>query len=77
MSAPEIALPRLSRQVEHELDLRLSPETLRALLAEAGLSHQRTRSWQWSPDPDFCQKAERVLSLYAPARYGRLHPPAQ
>ena len=28
------------------------------------LSHQRTRSWKWSPDPDFAAKAERVLSLY-------------
>ena len=26
--------------------------------------HQRTRSWKWSPDPDFAAKAERVLGLY-------------
>jgi transposase len=42
----------------------LCPEALRQLLNEAGLSHQRTRSWKWSPDPDFRPKAERVLSLY-------------
>ena len=30
----------------------------------AGLSHQRTRSWKWSPDPEFQAKAERVLGLY-------------
>ena len=29
-----------------------------------GLSHQRIRSWKWSPDPDFAAKAQRVLSLY-------------
>jgi transposase len=42
----------------------LCPEALRQLLNDAGLSHQRTRSWKWSPDPDFRPKAERVLSLY-------------
>ena len=44
--------------------LALSATALRALLDDAGLSFQRTRSWKWSPDPDFAEKAERVLSLY-------------
>ena len=39
----------------------LSEEALRWALRHAGLSHQRTRSWKWSPDPDFQSKAERVL----------------
>ena len=42
----------------------LSEEALRQTLRRAGLSHQRTRSWKWSPDPDFAPKAERVLGLY-------------
>ena len=42
----------------------LCPETLRQILRGAGLSHQRTRSWKWSPDPHFKERAERVLSLY-------------
>jgi hypothetical protein len=42
----------------------LSEEALRRTLIDAGLSHQRTRSWKWSPDPDFQAKAERVLGLY-------------
>ena len=42
----------------------LGEETLRQVLIGVGLSHQRTRSWKWSPDPDFRPKAERVLSLY-------------
>lgn len=42
----------------------ISPTALRALLEAAGLSFQRTRSWKWSPDPDFKAKAQRVLSLY-------------
>lgn len=44
--------------------ISLSEETLRQTLICAGLSHQRTRSWKWSPDPDFAQKAARVLGLY-------------
>jgi transposase len=58
------SLPRLAEHVEAQLGLALCPETLRALLRDAGLSHQRTRSWKWSPDPDFRAKAERVLGLY-------------
>jgi transposase len=46
------------------MGISLSREALRRLLIDAGLSHQRTRSWKWSPDPDFRGKAERVLSLY-------------
>lgn len=42
----------------------LCPETLRQILRQAGLSHQRTRSWKWSPDPLFKERAERVLALY-------------
>ena len=42
----------------------LSEGALRQTLIGAGLSHQRTRSWKWSPDPDFRAKAERVLGLY-------------
>lgn len=42
----------------------LCEETLRQILHSAGLSHQRTRSWKWSPDPLFKERAERVLGLY-------------
>ncbi len=46
------------------IGVELSREALRQVLIDAGLSHQRTRSWKWSPDPEFRSKAERVLSLY-------------
>jgi transposase len=46
------------------MGISLSREALRQVLIDAGLSHQHTRSWKWSPDPDFRGKAERVLSLY-------------
>jgi len=56
----------LSKLAAHlaTMGVLLSEEALRQTLIGAGLSHQRTRSWKWSPDPDFTPKAERVLSLY-------------
>ena len=63
-----IALTRwsLAKLSEHlaSLGIELCEEALRLALRAAGLSHQRTRSWKWSPDPDFVAKAERVLGLY-------------
>src|SRR4051794_15259114 len=63
-----VALTRwsLAKLVEHlaGLGVVLCEEALRQTLRAAGLSHQRTRSWKWSPDPDFAPKAERVLGLY-------------
>ena len=46
------------------MGIELCEETLRQTLIDAGLSHQRTRSWKQSPDPAFAEKAERVLGLY-------------
>jgi transposase len=62
-----VALTRwsLAKLREHlaGMGVLLCEEALRQTLIGAGLSHQRTRSWKWSPDPDFAEKAERVLSL--------------
>ena len=44
---------KLARHLAERQIARISPTTVRALLNEAGLSFQRTRSWKWSPDPDF------------------------
>ena len=41
----------------------VSPRHLGTLLAEAGLSFQRTRTWKASPDPDYKEKAARILEL--------------
>jgi transposase len=60
---PRWSLARLARHLA-AMGILLSEEALRQTLIGAGLSHQRTRSWKWSPDPDFQAKAERVLSLY-------------
>jgi transposase len=63
-----VALTRwsLAKLAEHlaGLGIVLCEEALRQALRAAGLSHQRTRSWKWSPDPHFAPKAERVLGLY-------------
>jgi transposase len=57
------SLPKLRDQLA-TMGVDVSAETLRQILCAAGLCHQRTRSWKWSPDPDFTAKAERVLALY-------------
>jgi transposase len=57
------SLPRLAEHLDG-MGIELCSEALRQTLNAAGLSHQRTRSWKWSPDPDFQSKAERVLGLY-------------
>ncbi len=63
-----VALTRwsLAKLAEHlaGMGLVLSEEALRRTLISAGLSHQRTRSWKASPDPEFAEKAARVLGLY-------------
>ena len=45
--------------------MEISPAHLGRVLAEAGLSFQRTRTWKASPDPDYEAKAARVLALRA------------
>jgi transposase len=58
------SLPRLSHHLSERGILEVSPAHLGRILADAGLSFQRTRSWKASPDPDYEAKAERVLALY-------------
>ena len=58
------SITKLARHLGEQQIAVLSPTALRGLLDDAGLSFQRTRSWKWSPDPDFKAKAERVLALY-------------
>jgi transposase len=60
------SLDRLSAYLR-EHGVVISAIHLWRLLAEAGLSFQRTRSWKASPDPDYEAKAARVLELYAAA----------
>lgn len=63
------SLPRLAAHLRAD-GVETSPATLGRLLAQAGLSFQRTRSWKASPDPDYAARAERVLALYERAPKG-------
>ncbi len=56
------SLPRLAAHLAGE-GIEVSPRHLGTLLGEAGLSFQRTRTWKASPDPDYEEKAARVLEL--------------
>jgi hypothetical protein len=49
----------------------ISSAHLGRVLAQAGLSFQRTRTWKAGPDPDYEPKAARILDLKAapPARW--------
>ena len=64
MALTRWSIDKLARHLAEQQIALISPTALRALLEAAGLSFQRTRSWKWSPDPDFKAKAEHVLSLY-------------
>jgi transposase len=57
------SLRRLSAYLGDHEGIEVSPSHLGAILAEAGLSFQRTRTWKASPDPDYEAKAARVISL--------------
>lgn len=47
----------------------ISPESVRRILLEAGVSHQRTKTWKESHDPLFEVKRRRIMRLYR-------HPPS-
>src|SRR5947209_9099436 len=56
------SLDRLSAHLADQ-GVVVSPIHLWRLLAEAGLSFQRTRSWKASPDPDYQTRAARAGAL--------------
>ena len=57
------SLAKLSRYLTGH-GLAVSPAHLGRILARNGISLQRTRSWKQSPDPDYAEKAARILGLY-------------
>src|SRR4051812_7995540 len=61
------SLPRLADHLAQTQVVQISPAHLGRVLATAGLSFQRTRTWKASPDPDYEAKAARVLELRAAA----------
>ena len=59
------SLPRLADHLAEQGVVQISAAHLGRVLADAGLSFQRTRTWKASPDPDYEAKAARVLELRA------------
>lgn len=59
------SLPRLADYLAEQDIVQISASHLGRVLADAGLSFQRTRSWKASPDADYESKAARVLELRA------------
>ncbi len=57
------SLSKLSRYLGGQ-GIAVSPAHLGRILARNGISLQRTRSWKQSPDPEYAQKAARILALY-------------
>lgn len=57
------SLPRLSIYLADQGIVEVSFGHLGQLLADAGLSFQRTRTWKASPDPDYEAKTARILEL--------------
>jgi transposase len=59
------SLPRLADHLAEHGVVEISAAHLGRVLADAGLSFQRTRTWKASPDPDYELKAARILELKA------------
>lgn len=57
------SLAKLSRYLAGQA-VAVSSAQLGRILARNGISFQRTRSWKQSPDPEYEQKAARILALY-------------
>jgi len=57
------SLAKLSRYLTGQ-GISVSPAHLGRILARNGIALQRTRSWKQSPDPDYAEKAARILALY-------------
>jgi len=59
------SLRKLARAaVEQRIVKSISPEGVRLILLEAGVSHQRTKTWKESKDPRFEAKRRRIKRLY-------------
>jgi transposase len=68
------SLPRLAEHLTEAAIVQISAAHLHRVLAQAGLSFQRTRTWKASPDPDYEPKTARILELkaVAPANGGHV-----
>jgi transposase len=63
------SLTKLVEYLAEHKHIKISTETVRKILRDAGIRWQATKTWKGSKDPDFAAKMARVLDLYD-------HPPA-
>jgi transposase len=63
------SLSKLVEYLAEHKHIKISTESVRQILRDAGINWQATKTWKASRDPDFAQKMARVLDLYD-------HPPA-
>lgn len=63
------SLTKLVEYLAEHKSIRISTESIRQILRDAGIRWQATKTWKASRDPDFAAKMARVLDLYD-------HPPA-
>ena len=64
------SLRKLARALEDKKIVEsITPESVRTILKEAGVTHQRTKTWKESTDPLFEPKRRRITRLYR-------HPPS-
>ena len=58
------SLTKLRDYLAEDKHIRVSHETIRQVLRQAGISFQNTKTWKHSTDPDFAAKKQRILALY-------------
>jgi transposase len=58
------SLTKLADYLTEHKHIRLSRDTIRQVLKDAGISWQSTKTWKRSKDPEFTQKKDRILELY-------------
>jgi transposase len=58
------SLSKLVEYLAEHKQIRMSTESVRQILREAGINWQATKTWKASRDPEFAAKMARVLNLY-------------
>lgn len=58
------SLSKLVEYLGEQKRITISTETVRAILRDAGLNWQASKTWKGSRDPDFTVKMARILELY-------------
>ncbi|MGW5366678.1 IS630 family transposase [Actinopolymorpha pittospori] len=58
------SLAKLVGYLAERTRITVSTETVRRILAQAGISWQATKTWKHSRDPEFSAKKDRILALY-------------